>query len=69
LRPVSVLSREGLAQFQAKLATMNESVLRSYYRAVHSECRLKKENEIPAARSIQELVQVWKRLRKGMPKR
>jgi hypothetical protein len=68
IKRTDVLTRGGLIDFQAKLAKMNESTLRTYYRAVHSECRLERENDIPTARSVQELVQVWKQLRKGMPR-
>lgn len=58
-----VLSREELNQLQRKLATMSITGLQDFYRAAYYRCRLENAG-LPPARSIQELVQAWKVLRK-----
>ena len=58
-----VLSREELYQLQRKLSTMSITGLQDFYRAAYYRCRLENAG-LPPARSIQELVQAWKALRK-----
>ena len=55
------LSREELAALQAQFKTMSESAIQSCYHAAHRRCQF--VNRVPTARSIQELVAVWKYMR------
>jgi hypothetical protein len=51
-----VLSRQDLAELQRKLVTMSITGLQDFYRAAYYRCRLEND-QIPPARSMQELVQ------------
>ena len=55
------LTREELAALQAQFKTMSESAIQSFYHAAHRRCQF--VNRVPTARSIQELVAVWKYMR------
>ena len=57
------LTAEELATLRAQLADMNEHELKAFYRGAYHRCELH-EFRIPSPRSIQELVQAWKQLRK-----
>jgi len=57
------LNSEELATLRAELAAMKEHELKAFYRGAYHRCELH-EFRIPSPRSIQELVQAWKELRK-----
>jgi hypothetical protein len=57
------LTKAELAELQRKLSTMSVTAIRDFYFAAHVRCRLEGD-KVPAARSIQELVQAWKEVRK-----
>jgi len=61
---MEVLSATELSELRKKLSTMKEHEVRSFYRSAHFRCELH-EIRFPSARSVQELVQAWKQLRKG----
>jgi hypothetical protein len=52
-----------LAKLRAQLAAMKEHELKAFYRGAYQRCELH-ECRFPTPRSIQELVQAWKQLRK-----
>jgi hypothetical protein len=58
-----VLSEEELKELQRRLSLLSASHVEDFYREAHRECCLQ-ENRFPPARSIQQLVQAWKQLRK-----
>lgn len=60
----SVLSVEDLGELRKRLSTMSMTGLRDLYHAAHYRCRLQ-DGKAPIGRDIQELVQVWKELRRG----
>jgi hypothetical protein len=55
------MTREELAALQVQFRTMSESAIQSFYHAAHRRCQF--INRVPTARSIQELVGVWKFMR------
>ena len=55
------LSRIELAELQKQFHTMSESAIQSFYHAAYRRCQF--VNRVPTARSIQELVAVWKYMR------
>ena len=57
---MEVLSATELADLRRR---MKEHEVRSFYRSAHFRCELH-EIRFPSARSVQELVQAWKQLRK-----
>jgi hypothetical protein len=58
-----VLIREDLAQLQRRLSQMSVIAVQDFYRTAYLTCRLD-EGHFPSARSIQELVQAWKQMRR-----
>lgn len=58
-----ILSREDLRALRDSLAHLSLSHVQDFYRRAYEQCRLS-GRDFPAARSIQELVQAWKQLRK-----
>ena len=61
---MEVLTATELADLRRRLSTMKEHEVRSFYWSAHFRCELH-EIRFPSARSVQELVQAWKQLRKG----
>jgi hypothetical protein len=57
------LTKADLAELQRKLATMSVTAVRDFYFAAYVRCKFEGD-KVPAARSIQELVQAWKEMRK-----
>ena len=55
------MTRDELAALQAQFKTMSESAIQSFYYAACSRCQF--VNRVPTARSIQELVALWKYMR------
>ncbi|MCU1335923.1 MAG: hypothetical protein JWO19_1504 [Bryobacterales bacterium] len=60
---MEALSATELADLRRKLAAMKEHEVKSFYRSAHFRCELH-EYRLPSARSVQELVQAWKQLRR-----
>jgi len=58
-----VLSREDLEALGNSLAHLSPSSVRDFYERAYQRCRIS-NRDFPSARSIQELVQAWKLLRK-----
>ena len=58
-----ILSREDLRALRDSLAHLSVSHVQDFYRRAYEQCRLS-GRDFPPARSIQELVQAWKQLRK-----
>jgi hypothetical protein len=56
------LTPEQLVALQKQFENMGESALQSFYHAAHRRCQF--VNRLPTARSIQELVAVWKFMRR-----
>jgi hypothetical protein len=57
------LTREELNALEKQFTTMSESSIESFYHAAHRRCQL--VNRVPTARSMQELVAVWKHMRRS----
>jgi hypothetical protein len=57
------LSPEEIAVLRKKLAEMSITGIRDMYHATHYRCQLDGSN-VPLAREIQKLVQVWKEMRR-----
>ena len=55
------MTREELAALQKQFKTMSESAIQSFYHGAYRRCQF--VNRAPTARSIQELVAVWKYMR------
>jgi hypothetical protein len=58
-----VLTEKELEELQRRLALLSPSHVEDFYRESHRECCLH-DKRFPAARSVQQLVQAWKQLRK-----
>lgn len=54
------MTRDELTE-QKQFRTMSESAVQSFYHAAYRRCQF--VNRVPTARSIQELVAVWKYMR------
>jgi hypothetical protein len=61
--PDEVLSRKDLAELRRRLSMMSQTAVQDFYRSAHLVCRLGPAH-FPSARSIQEMVQAWKQMRK-----
>lgn len=59
-----VLTREDLKELEHRLAGWSVPDVEGFYRSAHHRCSLQ-PRWLPSPRAIQELVQAWKRLRKG----
>jgi hypothetical protein len=57
------LTENDLKELQRRLSLLSMSHVEDFYRESHRECCLS-DKRFPAARSIQQLVQAWKQLRK-----
>jgi hypothetical protein len=60
--PTPQLTDAELAELRAKLDAMPQNALEIYYKATHDSCRF--VMRVPSAKLMQELVTVWKALRK-----
>lgn len=56
-----VMDTRDLKQLRATLSRLGISALRQAYHTAHSRCHMVNDH-VPSARSVQELVQVWKEL-------
>jgi hypothetical protein len=61
LRKLEVMSREELQQMRESLARSGMEALRYAYNTAYARCRMV-NGHAPSARSVQELVQVWRQL-------
>ena len=59
-----IWSREDLKRISENLAHLSEHAVREFYDRAYRECRIINSRTFPSARSVQELVQAWKQLRK-----
>jgi hypothetical protein len=66
-RKDDVLTRAELLELQQRLARLSIVAVEDFYRSAHHRCSLQ-PRWLPSARSIQELVQAWKMLRKWRSK-
>jgi hypothetical protein len=57
------LTENELKELQRRLSLLSVSHVEDFYRESHRECCLN-DRTFPTARSIQQLVQAWKQLRK-----
>jgi hypothetical protein len=64
LEKEQVWSREDLKEITQRLSFLSQSAVREFYDRAYRECRIINSHAFPSARSIQELVQAWKQLRK-----
>jgi hypothetical protein len=56
-----VMSNDEINQLRTSLSRISLSAARHAYHTAYSRCRMVNDR-VPSARSIQELVQVWKQL-------
>jgi hypothetical protein len=56
-----IMSAEELAEYRNNLSRLNIEAVRKAYHTAHARCHMVNDR-VPSARSIQELVQVWKQL-------
>jgi hypothetical protein len=56
-----ILRREELDQMRSGLSRLSIDAVRQAYHTAHARCRMVNDH-VPSARSIQELVQIWKQL-------
>jgi hypothetical protein len=61
IRNSEVMSPDEINQLRTSLARISLSAARQAYHTAYARCRMVNDR-IPSARSIQELVQVWKQL-------
>jgi hypothetical protein len=61
LRNPEIMTPAEISQLRASLSRISLSALRHAYHTAYSRCRMVNDRA-PSARSIQELVQVWKQL-------
>jgi len=59
-----ILSREDLQEMARRMAMLSEHSLREIYQRAYRDCAIINSRTFPSPRSIQELVQAWKQLRK-----
>ena len=62
-REEDVLSSDELTELQGQLAHLTQPAVEDFYRHAHHKCS-SQPYRLPSPRSIQELVQAWKLLRK-----
>ena len=60
-RNSEVMSTEDLQQLRGSLSRISLNAARHAYHTAYARCRMVNDR-VPSARSIQELVQVWKQL-------
>jgi hypothetical protein len=56
-----VMGPEDLKQMRTSLSRLSIEAVRQAYHTAHARCRMVNDH-VPSARSIQELVQVWRQL-------
>jgi len=61
MRKLEIMNREELKQMRESLARSGVEALRYAYNTAYARCRMV-NGHAPSARSIQELVQVWRQL-------
>ncbi len=61
LRKQEIMSPDDLKQLRSSLARLSRSAALQAYHTAYARCRMVNDH-VPSARSIQELVQVWKQL-------
>jgi hypothetical protein len=61
--PEEILTRKDLAELQQRLSMMSITAVQDFYQYTHSACHIF-PGHFPSARTIQELVQAWKQMRK-----
>ena len=61
--PEEILTRKDLAELQRRLSMMSITAVQDFYQYAHSACRIF-PGHFPSAKSVQELVQAWKQMRK-----
>jgi hypothetical protein len=59
-----IWTQEQLKEINRNLSLLSESSVREVYERAYRECRIINSQTFPAPRSVQELVQAWKQLRK-----
>jgi hypothetical protein len=63
-RKNEIMSPDDLRRLRASLSRLGRSAALQAYHTAYARCRMVNDH-VPSARSIQELVQVWKRLWRG----
>jgi hypothetical protein len=63
VRKEDVMSEKDLKELQRRLALLSPQHVEDFYRDAHRSCCLQ-EGRFPSARSVQELVQAWKQMRR-----
>lgn len=61
LREENILTREELKEMRRGLSRLSLEAARHAFQTAYARCRMVNDR-VPSARSIQELVQVWKQL-------
>lgn len=56
--------KDDLKEIARNLSFLSEHAVREFYDRAYRECRIINSHTFPPTRSIQELVQAWKQLRK-----
>ena len=56
-----IMTRKDLKELQNRLARLSVDAVRHAYQTAYARCRMVNDR-VPSARSMQELVQVWKQL-------
>ena len=64
LRKQEIMSPDDLKQLRSSLSRLGRSAALQAYHTAYARCRMVNDH-VPSARSIQELVQVWKALWKA----
>lgn len=59
-----ILSREHVDELAENLAHLSMNAVLDFYQRAYRDCRIINSHTFPPARAIQELVQVWRQLRK-----
>ena len=59
-----IWSRKDLDEMRHNLSLLSEQGVREFYQRAYRECAILNSHMFPPARSIQELVQAWKQVRK-----
>lgn len=63
-RREEIMSREDLQALSENLAHLSMHAVLDFYQQAYRNCRIINSSTFPSARSVQELVQAWKQLRK-----
>ena len=65
LRKHEIMSPDDIKQLRSSLSRLSRSAALQAYHTAYARCRMVNDR-VPSARSIQELVQVWKQLWKRL---